>query len=78
MKLEVGKWYVSADGRTIKIQDCWETNSKYDYQSLGFGSFKEDGQYFEDHKSDYDLIMEIDEADYLKFLKEQMEKRCQA
>ena len=59
MKLEVGKFYLSAGGEIVQIQLINKKESMFPYQSVSGCIFMQDGSYFEDEENQQDLISEI-------------------
>lgn len=57
MKLEVGEFYLSANGEVIKIKG--RIDSPYPFMDTNSKTYLENGIYEENSPSDYDLIAHI-------------------
>jgi len=76
MKVEIGKRYVTASGDIVKIDAYSNELSEFEYWSSSLGlSFSKNGKYLAVQDSVNDLILEVNNEDFLTFLKEQTNKQ---
>jgi hypothetical protein len=76
MKVEIGKRYVTASGDIVKIDQYSNELSEFEYWSSSLGlSFSKNGKYLAVQDSVNDLILEVNNEDFLSFLKEQTNKQ---
>ena len=71
MKIEVGKFYMCANGEIIKIDSSFESTNEWLWTDWA-RSYHISGKYIEDEKSEYDLIAEIPKELHQHLIKEVM------